>query len=232
MDQRWLRRHRFDDVRYYAKLSYQRGSLSAFQKPVRYVRPGGNVGEWHDSRMGISAGTHGGSWALNSASLTRAPREDRTEARSASATGFRVAAIPEPSHGPINIAIDFDSTVDVSDVIYRGIPQTKPGFLSWNATWAFHKDFSGMSRFLTDGVEFQLQARTRTWAACNVFILVLLSPQLLPWATRRSAAGLRLCRGAGRGISLLNGCRPPGGILSNDNLVCANDARCYTRLKR
>ena len=141
------------------------GAYPLSKSPYGTFDQGGNVAEWYDSRNGITpgvqiiAGLHGGSWSPTSPFLgADSGGAFQTATSETSQTGFRVAAIPEPSHGPINISVDFDSSVDVSDVIYKGTPQTKPGFLSWNATWAFHKDFSSMSQFLTDGVEFQLQA--------------------------------------------------------------------------
>ena len=45
------------------------GAYPLSKSPYGTFDQGGNVGEWHESRSGISAGIHGGSWAFNSNSL-------------------------------------------------------------------------------------------------------------------------------------------------------------------
>jgi hypothetical protein len=143
------------------------GAYALSQSPYGTFDQGGNVWEWSDAGSGFSAGTFGGSW--NSGPEALRATSDVPFLRSSnqlSNVGFRVAAMPEPNvaGNNINIAVDFDSSVGLSAIGVGGSIATQPGFLSWNANWAFNYPASGpltadlKTQFFAQGVEFGLQA--------------------------------------------------------------------------
>lgn len=143
------------------------GAYPHSQSPYGALDLGGNAAEWCQTDGMSSCGTFGGAWAFNAVALRGSSgsstfsnllNEDRY-------TGFRVAAFPEPTSGLFQrLAVDFDST----NACFCNEPSTGPvltqtDFRSWNTSWAFNSPtWTGArflsTQFLTEGVEFELQA--------------------------------------------------------------------------
>lgn len=137
------------------------GAYASSISPYGTFDQGGNVREWGDGRVSNAAQVFGGSWDSNSSRLSAANTGSLDHHEGSASTGFRVAAMPESSGGPLHVSVDFDSTVQFGGGDRLGPIQTKAGFRSWNANWSFDSTpsrFASRSRFLAEGVEFELQA--------------------------------------------------------------------------
>lgn len=135
------------------------GAYPLSKSPYGAFDQGGNASEWYEQENTSFASVAGGNWGLGTAyfraGYTGSLSSPLTEGNGA---GFRVAARPEPSGAPINIAVDFDSTNScLCEDPSSGPVLTQPGFLSWNASWSFNSVWR-TTQFLTDGLDFELQA--------------------------------------------------------------------------